>query len=135
MMAAHLRYLQKTYWQTRYSVSFPRIRPHEGEDFRPGVVMSDAELAQLVFAFRIFDHDIEIALSTREDRIFRDNMATLGVTSLSAGSKTEPGGYAVYRSELEQFAVNDDRSPAEVLDAVKRQGYEVIWKDWDLSLQ
>ena len=135
IMASHLRYLQRTYWQTRYSISFPRIRPHEGEDFRPNVVMSDAELAQLIFAFRIFDHDIEIALSTREERLFRDNMATLGVTSMSAGSKTEPGGYAVYRSELEQFAVNDDRTPAEVLDAVKRQGYEVIWKDWDLSLQ
>jgi 2-iminoacetate synthase len=97
--------------------------------------MSDAEFAQLIFAFRIFDRDIEIALSTREGPLFRDNMATLGVTSMSAGSKTEPGGYAVYRSELEQFTVSDDRSPAEVLAAVRRQGYEVIWKDWDLSLQ
>jgi 2-iminoacetate synthase len=135
MMATHLRYMQKKYWQTRYSVSFPRIRPHEGDHFQPNVVMSDPELAQLIFAFRIFDHDIEIALSTREAPEFRNHMATLGVTSLSAGSKTEPGGYAVYRDELEQFAVCDDRSPDEVLDAVKRQDYEVIWKDWDLSLQ
>lgn len=135
MMAAHLRWLQKKYWQTRYSVSFPRMRPHEGEAFQPNVVMSDAELAQMIFAFRIFDHDIEIALSTREERTFRDNMATLGVTSLSAGSKTDPGGYAVYRNELEQFSVNDDRTPAEVLAAVKKQGYEVVWKDWDASLQ
>lgn len=135
MMAAHLRYLQRRYWQTKYSVSFPRLRPHEGAHFQPNVVMSDAELAQLIFAFRIFDHDVEIALSTREDAVFRDNMTTLGVTSLSAGSKTDPGGYAVYRSELEQFAVNDDRTPAEVLGAVKKQGYEVIWKDWDPSLQ
>ena len=135
VMAAHLRYLQKTYWQTRYSISFPRMRPHEGENFQPNVIMSDKELAQIIFAFRIFDHDIEIALSTREDHAFRDNMTTLGVTSLSAGSKTDPGGYAVYRQELEQFAVNDDRSPDEVLGAVKKQGYEVVWKDWDLSLQ
>jgi 2-iminoacetate synthase len=135
MMALHLRYLQKTYWQTRYSISFPRMRPHEGEAFQPNVIMSDRELAQLIFAFRIFDHDVELALSTREDRRFRDHMTTLGVTSLSAGSKTDPGGYAVYRKELEQFAVNDDRSPGEVLDAVKEQGYEVVWKDWDLSLQ
>ncbi|MCD7973166.1 MAG: 2-iminoacetate synthase ThiH [Candidatus Azobacteroides sp.] len=134
-MALHLRYLQKHYWQTKYSVSFPRMRPHEGEEFQPNVVMSDKELAQIIFAFRIFDHDLEIALSTRENKIFRDNMTTLGVTSLSAGSKTDPGGYAVYREELEQFAVNDDRNPAEVLSAVKGQGYEVIWKDWDLSLQ
>lgn len=134
MMALHLRYLQKTYWQTKYSVSFPRMRPHEGA-FQPNVIMQDRELAQLIFAYRIFDRDIEIALSTREDRVFRDNMTSLGVTSLSAGSKTDPGGYAVYCKELEQFVVNDDRSPDEVLEAVKRQGYEVVWKDWDLSLQ
>jgi 2-iminoacetate synthase len=135
MMAFHLRYLQKTYWQTKYSISFPRIRPHEGESFQPNVVMSDQELAQLIFAFRLFDHDVELALSTREDRKFRDNMTTLGITSLSAGSKTDPGGYAVYKKELEQFAVNDDRHPDDVLRAVKSQGYEVVWKDWDLILQ
>ncbi|MDR2926597.1 MAG: 2-iminoacetate synthase ThiH [Cytophagaceae bacterium] len=135
MMALHLRYLQKNYWQTKYSISFPRMRPHEGDGFRPNVLMTDKELAQLIFAFRIFDHDTEIALSTRESQLFRNNMATLGVTSLSAGSKTDPGGYAVYRRELEQFAVNDDRSPHEVLNSVKQQGYEVVWKDWDLSLQ
>ncbi|MDR0395245.1 MAG: 2-iminoacetate synthase ThiH [Tannerella sp.] len=135
MMAFHLRYLQKTYWQTGYSISFPRMRPHRGEAFRPNVLMSDKELAQLIFAFRIFDHDLELALSTREDRQFRDHMTTLGITSLSAGSKTDPGGYAVYKKELEQFAVNDDRSPDEVLRAVKKQGYDVVWKDWDPSLQ
>jgi 2-iminoacetate synthase len=135
MIALHLRYLQKTYWQTRYSISFPRMRPHEGGAFQPNVAMSDRELAQLIFAFRIFDHDVELALSTRESNRFRDHMTTLGITSLSAGSKTDPGGYAVYKKELEQFAVNDDRTPADVLAAVKRQGYEVVWKDWDLSLQ
>jgi 2-iminoacetate synthase len=134
MMALHLRYLQKHYWQTKYSISFPRMRPHEGEEFQPNVVMTDKELAQIIFAFRIFDNDIEIALSTREDRKLRDNLTTLGVTSISAGSKTDPGGYAVYKDELEQFAVNDDRNPAEVLKAVKAQGYEVVWKDWDLGL-
>lgn len=135
LMALHLRYLQKKYWQTKYSISFPRMRPYEGEAFQPNVIMSDKELAQIIFAYRIFDHDIEIALSTREERSFRDNMTTLGITSLSAGSKTDPGGYEVYKDELEQFAVNDNRSPAEILQMVKKQGYEVIWKDWDLSLQ
>jgi 2-iminoacetate synthase len=135
MMALHLRYLQKTYWQSKYSISFPRMRPHEGQAFNPNVVMNDKELAQLIFAYRIFDRDIEITLSTREDKAFRDNMTGLGITSLSAGSKTDPGGYAVYRSELEQWAINDDRTPDEVLSAVKNQGYEVVWKDWDLNLQ
>lgn len=135
LMALHLRYLQKKYWQTKYSISFPRMRPYEGKAFQPNVIMSDKELAQIIFAYRIFDHDIEIALSTREEQNFRDNITTLGITSLSAGSKTDPGGYAVYKNELEQFAVNDNRTPDEILQAVKKQGYEVIWKDWDLCLQ
>lgn len=135
MMALHLRYLQKNYWKTRYSVSFPRMRPHEGESFHPNVIMEDKELAQLIFAYRIFDHDIEIALSTRENENFRNHMTTLGITSLSAGSKTDPGGYAVYKQELEQFEVNDSRNPSEILQSIKKQGYEAIWKDWDLSLQ
>lgn len=134
-MALHLRYLQKRYWQTKYSVSFPRMRPHVGEGFQPNLIMTDKEFVQLIFAYRIFDHDIEIALSTREQSYLRDNLMTLGITSLSAGSKTDPGGYAVYKQELEQFSVNDGRSSNEVLEAVKKQGYEVIWKDWDLSLQ
>ena len=131
MMALHLRYLQKTYWKTKYSISFPRMRPHEGEAFRPNVIMTRRELAQLVFAFRLFDHDVEMALSTREDQSFRDNMMTLGITSVSAGSKTDPGGYSVYRSELEQFAVSDECQPSEVVQAVRSKGYEVIWKDWE----
>lgn len=134
-MAMHLRYLQKAYWQTKYSISFPRMRPHEGGGFRANVAMSDSELAQLIFACRIFDHDVEIALSTRESEAFRDNMTGLGVTSLSAGSKTDPGGYAVYRSAPEQFAICDNRTPNEVLAAIQGKGYEAIWKDWDLRLQ
>lgn len=135
MLALHLRYMQKNYWRTKYSISFPRMRPHEGESFRPNVVMTQKELAQLIFAFRIFDHDVELALSTREDQCFRDNMTALGITSMSAGSKTDPGGYAVYRSELEQFAVSDERHPSAVVRAVNSRGYDVIWKDWDQALQ
>ena len=91
MMARHLRYLRRNYWQTRYSVNFPRMCPAEG-GYTPSVVMSDRELAQLTFAFRLFDHDIDISYSTRENPKFRANMMSLGVTSMSAGSRTEPGG-------------------------------------------
>ena len=130
MMALHLRYLRKHYWRTRYSVNFPRMRPAAG-GFQPNVLMSDRELAQLTFAFRIFDHDVDISYSTRERPDFRDNMLTLGATSLSAGSKTDPGGYYTYPQSLEQFAVSDERTPHEVADAIRRAGYEVVWKDWD----
>ncbi len=130
MMALHLKYLRKHYWRTRYSVNFPRMRPSEGH-FQPNVTMSDRELAQLIFAFRIFDHDVDISISTREAPSFRDNMATLGITSMSAGSKTEPGGYRTYPQALEQFSVNDGRSPRQVEQAIHQIGYEAVWKDWD----
>lgn len=129
-MAIHLLYLRKHYWRTRYSVNFPRLRPSAG-GFPPNVIMSDRELAQLTFAFRIFDHDIDISVSTREAPHFRDNIATLGATSMSAGSKTEPGGYYTYPQALEQFSVSDERTPYEVAEAIKNIGYEVVWKDWD----
>lgn len=130
MMALHLRYLRKHYWRSRFSVNFPRMRPAAG-GYQPNVVMSDRELAQLTFAFRIFDHDVDISYSTREYPSFRDHMMTLGVTSMSAGSKTDPGGYHTYPQSLEQFAISDERSPAEVAEAIRRNGYEVVWKDWD----
>lgn len=130
MMAMHLGYLRKRYWKTKFSVNFPRMRPSEGH-FQPNVVISDRELAQLTFAFRIFDHDVDISYSTRERPEFRDRMLSLGVTSMSAGSKTEPGGYHTYPQALEQFSVSDSRTPAEVAEAIRREGYETVWKDWD----
>lgn len=130
MLARHLRYLQKKYWRTRYSVNFPRMRPSES-GYQPKVVISDKELAQLTFAFRIFDHDVDISFSTREAPSFRDSMMPLGVTSMSAGSRTEPGGYAVTPEALEQFEVSDDRSPEEVAEAIRNRGLEPVWKDWD----
>ena len=129
-MAIHLQYLRKKYWKTRYSVNFPRLRPSEGH-FQPNVVMSDRQLAQTIFAFRLFDHDVDISVSTRENPNFRDHITTLGATSLSAGSKTEPGGYFTHPQALEQFVVSDDRTPAEVETAIKKAGYEAVWKDWD----
>ncbi|WP_301744645.1 2-iminoacetate synthase ThiH [uncultured Duncaniella sp.] len=130
MLARHLRYLRKNYWQTKYSVNFPRMCPAEG-GYQPKVVMSDRELAQVTFAFRIFDHDIDISYSTRENPTFRANMMKLGVTSMSAGSKTEPGGYRSTPDALEQFEVSDPRSPKAVTDEIRRLGYEAVWKDWD----
>lgn len=132
-LAHHLRYLQHTYWRTRYSVNFPRLRPAENGGFQPNVVMTDRELAQLTFAMRIFDHDVDISYSTRETPHLRDHIAPLGVTTMSAGSRTEPGGYATYPQALEQFAVSDERTAMEVATALRAAGLEPVWKDWDSS--
>ncbi|MDO4462209.1 MAG: 2-iminoacetate synthase ThiH [Bacteroidia bacterium] len=132
MMAYHLRYLQKNYWQTKYSVNFPRMRAAENGGFQPNVIMNDKELAQLTFAFRIFDHDVDISYSTREPAYIRNNMASLGVTTMSAQSSVEPGGYYTYKKQaLPQFDVTDDRTVAEVVAGLKAAGREPVFKDWD----
>ncbi len=128
-VATHLQYLEKSYWKTRYSISFPRLRPCEGER-QPKSVMSDKQLVQLICAYRLLNPEVEISLSTRESAMFRDNVLPLGVTSMSAASKTQPGGYANNETELEQFAISDERSADEVADAVRRRGFDVVWKDW-----
>ncbi|MBL4862029.1 MAG: 2-iminoacetate synthase ThiH, partial [Crocinitomicaceae bacterium] len=133
-VALHLNYLEKTYWKTKYTISFPRLRPHSG-GLEPKVAMSDRELVQLIGAYRIFNREVELSLSTRESETFRDNVLKLGVTSMSAGSKTNPGGYVVEKESLEQFEISDERSPKEIAALLHRQGYEAVWKDWDLSLE
>ena len=132
--AMHLRYLERTYWRTKYSISFPRLRPHAG-GLNPKVEMTDRELIQLICAYRLLDEEVELSLSTRESPLFRDHAIRLGITAISAGSRTNPGGYAVDPASLEQFEIHDDRSPAAIAAMIRRQGYEPVWKDWDAALQ
>ena len=93
-------------------------------------------MLQLITAYRLLSEDLEISLSTRESPRFRDNVVELGVTTMSAGSKTAPGGYSDWdkNKELEQFSVNDDRPVEKVVEAIRAHDFEVVWKDWDLSL-
>lgn len=128
--ALHLSYLERKYWQTKYSISFPRLRPAEGL-IEPKVVMNDRELAQLICAYRIFNEEVELSLSTRENARFRNNAIHLGITSMSAGSKTNPGGYAVNAESLEQFEISDERSANEIVKMLTTSGYQAVWKDWD----
>ncbi|QRR00781.1 2-iminoacetate synthase ThiH [Dyadobacter sandarakinus] len=131
--ALHLNYLEKTYWQSRYALSFPRLRPFSG-GIEPKVNMSDRELVQLICAYRIFNAEVELSLSTRESEKFRNHCIQLGVTSMSAGSKTNPGGYIVAPESLEQFEISDERSPQAMAQMIRGGGYEVVWKDWDEGL-
>lgn len=133
MVAEHLLYLQRHYWQSRYSIAFPRLRPCTG-GIEPASLMSEPQLVQLVCAFRLLAPDVELTLSTRESPYFRDNLIPLAITNVSAGSKTQPGGYADDHPELEQFAPHDDRSPRRVAEAIARAGLQPVWKDWDSFL-
>jgi 2-iminoacetate synthase len=131
--ALHLNYLEKKYWQSKYSLSFPRLRPFSG-GLEPKVEMSDRELVQLICAYRLFNEEVELSISTRESPAFRNHIIKLGITSISAGSKTNPGGYVVAPESLEQFEISDERTPAEIAKMIATQGYEAVWKDWDRCL-
>ena len=129
-LGLHLRYLEKRYWKTRYSISFPRLRPHAGAEIEV-TPTSERDLVQAFCAYRLFSREVELTLSTRESPRFRNHAIKLGVTSISAGARTNPGGYASEPDSLEQFQVGDERSSDEVAAYLRSQGYEPVWKDWD----
>ena len=131
-LAEHADFLMKKYWQARVSFSFPRLRPAEKVNEKLFKYMiTDAELAQMMFSLRLCFPDAEIVMSTRESARFRDNMAQICATRMSAGSRTNPGGYAEKDAALKQFEIADDRTPAQVALMLKSKNLEAVWKDWD----
>lgn len=157
-LAAHAGYLLKKCWKAQLTISVPRLRPAAGE-FEPLVTVGDRDLVQLICALRLAFPEVGIVLSTREPAKLRDGLVPLGVTMMSAGSHTEPGGYTgqgredlhltkggravrpplpVIESEGEhatvQFEIADSRSPAEVATRLEGLGYEPVWKDWEAVL-
>ena len=131
-LAEHAHYLIKRYWQSHVSFSFPRLRPAYEigcSQFRH--LLSDKNLVQMITALRLCFADAGLVLSTRERAQLRDHLVKLGITKLSAGSRTNPGGYSVHGGAIEQFEIDDNRSPAQVAAMIKKQGFEPVWKDWD----
>jgi 2-iminoacetate synthase len=160
-VAAHADYLLRNCWKASVTISLPRLRPCAGE-FQPLTHMTDRDLAQLICAFRLMFPDVGLVLSTREQAKLRDGLIPLGITLMSAGSHTEPGGYTgagkenIHHTErgrivevgasewattnghatnaTGQFEIADERSPQEVADLIRKLGYEPVWKDWDAAL-
>jgi 2-iminoacetate synthase len=158
-LCAHLEYLYKHCWKAQFTVAFPRMRPYAGNyEYQPDpdLYLPDKEFVRLIAVFRLLFPQVGIVVSTREPAPLRDAIATLGVTHMSAGAKTEPGGYTGAggddlhltvkgrRVELtqksgcekatEQFQIHDTRSPAEVAAMLRGQNLDPVWKDWDESL-
>jgi 2-iminoacetate synthase len=159
-LAAHLEYLLKRCWKSSLTVSVPRLRPAAGE-FRPRFPISDRDLVHLICALRMAFPQVGIVLSTREPAALRDLLIQVGVTMMSAGSHTEPGGYTGQGREkvhltvrgrivppdvvhptngrdddiaTAQFEIGDSRSPQEIAAVLRRNGIEAVWKDWDAAL-
>jgi 2-iminoacetate synthase len=154
-LAAHLEYLSRVCWKSHLTVSLPRIRPAAG-GFQPEHPLPDREFIQLICALRICFPRVGIVLSTREPAALRDAVIRCGVTMMSAGSHTDPGGYTGQGKEklhltvrgrpvpvpeltpeaeaAGQFDIADERSPGEVAAMLRSQGLEPVWKDWDTVL-
>ena len=143
-LAAHALHLNRHCCNSQLSISFPRMRPASGE-FEPSKenLLPDRELVQLVCALRLLLPHAAFVLTTREPEGFRDGLIPLGITNISAGSSTEPGGYSDYDPESwkqkreqkgEQFQIADERSPAEMAELLRKKDLEPVWKDFDSSL-
>lgn len=128
----HTKYLMRKFWKSQVCISFPRLRPAAGS-FQPPYPVSDLDFVQLVTALRLFLPDTGFTLSTREPADFRDHLIPLGITSMSAGSKTDPGGYTHPQGNgaEAQFEIADHRDPETVAEVIRQKGYEPVWKDWD----
>ena len=142
----HAAHLMKHCWKSQVSISFPRLRPAAG-GYSPEFPVSDKELVQMICAFRLMLPDAGLVLSTREPAELRDNLIGLGITKMSAGSKTAPGGYLdkldnnldkldEYGPAAEgQFNVCDQRPVEEVAQSIRDKGYDTVWKDWDTGFE
>jgi 2-iminoacetate synthase len=134
-LGLHLAWLRKNFWSTGVTISFPRLRPAAGA-FAPLVPVSEKNLSQLIFGLRLFDPDVGLLLSTREEARYRDGMLGLGPTRYSAGSCTAPGGYShPDQTDGEQFSVGDLRTMEEVSLAIAAKGFDPVSKDWDSAFQ
>ncbi|MBE7411684.1 MAG: 2-iminoacetate synthase ThiH [Leptospiraceae bacterium] len=131
-LGLHAEYLIKTYWRSLVQVSFPRMRPTKSE-FQINRIVSDREFLRFIFAIRLFQNDSPIALSTRERAELRDKLFGLGITTISAGSKTEPGGYSG-SDALEQFSIEDKREMEEVVEKIRLLGIDPVLKDFDRAI-
>jgi 2-iminoacetate synthase len=129
-VAAHAAALTRRWWRCEVTVSMPRLRPAAG-GYEPLDPVSDADFVQLLCALRLFLPDVGVVLSTRESAGLRDALVRLGVTHMSAGSHTEPGGYAAPSDAEPQFEISDTRTPAELAAVLRAAGYDPVWKDWE----
>ncbi len=133
-LAQHLSYLQKHHWQSEFSISFPRIRNASGIN-NSFTTVKDRDFVNLVSALRLLFPEVGMSLSTRENPDFRDAVIPIGFTNLSAGSSTTPGGYSkngqAEKCHLEQFDVEDSRTPQEIAETLNSKGFDPVWKDWE----
>jgi 2-iminoacetate synthase len=128
----HAKYLQDKFTDAEIGVSIPRVRPHTG-NFKPACRVSDRNIVQIILAMRVFLPRVGITLSTRESSALRENLVSLGVTKMSAGSTTAVGGHTIMYNEKKrpvQFEISDERGVDEIKKMLLKRGYQPVLKDW-----
>ena len=142
-LAAHARWLLSRCWRSAVTISFPRMRPALGGFApKPEHIPDDRQFTQLLCALRLLLPTVGFILSTRERPAFRDALAQIAITTMSAGASTEPGGYSdcsktawhhIDQTNGEQFHVADERTPEAVTASLRAHGLEPVWKDFDTA--
>jgi 2-iminoacetate synthase len=127
----HLREMEKSYPGVEYSVSFPRLRTVKDKEFARCNV-DDLTFTKIICLTRILFPRVGINLSTREEPRLRDHLLGVGVTRISAGSRTSVGGYSIVDEEDQdpQFDIKDDRSVADIVRLLKSLNFDPVFTDW-----
>lgn len=121
----HVRHLEARFGVGPHTISVPRIEPAEGSAVAtaPPAKVSDLEFKKIVAILRLAVPYTGMILSTREGPAMRTEALALGISQVSAGSRTSPGGYGEERAATEQFQLGDHRPLDEVIRDVARLGY------------
>jgi 2-iminoacetate synthase len=123
-MLQHIRHLEETFGVGCHTISLPRMEPASGSDIslHPPHAVSDPEFRKIIAVLRLTIPYTGMILSTRENAAMRREAFSLGISQISAGSRTNPGGYSSGDAG-EQFSLGDHRNLQEVITDIVRHGY------------
>jgi 2-iminoacetate synthase len=123
-MLEHIRHLEETFGIGCHTISLPRMEPAAGSDIslHPPFAVSDADFRKIIAVLRLTVPYTGMILSTREGAAMRREAFSLGISQISAGSRTNPGGYSS-RESGEQFSLGDHRTLEEVIVDIVGHGY------------
>jgi len=121
----HIRHLEKRFGIGPHTISVPRLEPATGSRIaaQPPFPVSDVDFKKIVAILRLAIPYTGIIMSTRETSEMRRQTFSLGVSQISAGSRTNPGGYSSDEADSSQFALGDHRTLNEVICDVIKMGY------------
>lgn len=141
----HAFLLQQKYPQAEIALSCPRMRPTQNSGLKAPVKVDEADLLQIVCAYRLFLPFANITISSRENAGFRDHIVQIAATKISAGVDVGIGGHTDSKREAkgdeqsgqdeqsrggEQFEIDDGRSVSEIYNMLLREGMQPVMSEY-----